>query len=391
MPHWQNWSGKQRSKVDSIHFARSVEDIQAVVAGLAQAQGKRLRVAGAGHSHAPLVVGADQVLDISGLAGVISTDVAHQRAKIWGGTPIYMLGRALHDQGLALRNQGDIDRQFLAGACATGTHGSGSQLQNLSASIESMTLVDGSGQRRLCSKATLGDDFDALKVGLGAFGVVTEIEMNLRSAFKLREQSDSLSGTEVLSNLEALGASGERFEFFWQPRQDAALIKTLTETLEAPDYPVGSEGERCGWNFEVLPNHRPHLHTEMEYSVAAEDGPKCFAEIRDLLLHRFTEVQWPVEYRTLAKDDSWLSNAFGRETVTISVHEDVRNDERAYYQACETIFLKYQGRPHWGKVHYAQGADFLQNYPRWLDWWRVRDDFDPAGRFLNDFLASIRP
>jgi FAD/FMN-containing dehydrogenase len=264
-------------------------------------------------------------------------------------------------------------------------------LQNLSASIESMTLVDGSGQRRLCSKATLGDDFDALKVGLGAFGVVTEIEMNLRPAFKLREQSDSLSGTEVLSNLEALGASGERFEFFWQPRQDAALIKTLTETLEAPDYPVGSEGERCGWNFEVLPNHRPHLHTEMEYSVAAEDGPKCFAEIRDLLLHRFTEVQWPVEYRTLAKDDSWLSNAFGRETVTISVHEDVRNDERAYYQACETIFLKYQGRPHWGKVHYAQGADFLQNYPRWLDWWRVRDDFDPAGRFLNDFLASIRP
>ena len=146
MPHWQNWSGKQRSTVDAIHFARSVDDIAAVVTQLSETPGKRLRVAGAGHSHAPLVVGADQVLDISGLSGVIATDAAHQRAKIWGGTPIYMLGRTLHDQGLALRNQGDIDRQFLAGACATGTHGSGSQLQNLSASIESMTLVDGAGR-----------------------------------------------------------------------------------------------------------------------------------------------------------------------------------------------------------------------------------------------------
>ena len=391
MPHWQNWSGKQRSKVDAIHFARSVDDIAAVVTQLSETPGKRLRVAGAGHSHAPLVVGADQVLDISGLSGVIATDAAHQRAKIWGGTPIYMLGRTLHDQGLALRNQGDIDRQFLAGACATGTHGSGRQLQNLSASIESMTLVDGAGQSRICSKATLGDDFEALKVGLGAFGVVTEIELNLRPAFKLREQSNALRGAEVLENLETLSASGARFEFFWQPRKDTALVKTLQETSDPPVYPIGEEGERCGWNFEVLPNHRPHLHTEMEYSVAAEDGPKCFAEIRDLLLHRFTDVQWPVEYRTLARDDGWLSNAFERETVTISVHEDVRNDERAYYQACEAVFKKYQGRPHWGKVHYGQGADFMAQYPRWLDWWRLRDTFDPAGCFLNDFLTSVRP
>ena len=100
MPHWQNWSGKQRSKVDAIHFARSIDDISAVVKRLSETPGKRLRVAGAGHSHAPLVVGADQVLDISALSGVIAADVALQRAKIWGATPIYMLGRTLHDRVL---------------------------------------------------------------------------------------------------------------------------------------------------------------------------------------------------------------------------------------------------------------------------------------------------
>ena len=236
MPHWQNWSGKQRSKVDAIHFARSIDDISAVVKRLSETPGKRLRVAGAGHSHAPLVVGADQVLDISGLSGVIAADVALSARQDMGLLPpSTCLGEHFMIRVLRFVNQGDIDRQFLAGACATGTHGSGSQLQNLSASIESMTLVDGVGQPRVCSKATLGDDFEALKVGLGAFGVVTEIELNLRPAFKLREQSNTLSGAAVLENLEALSASGARFEFFWQPRQDAALVKTLHETQDPPE------------------------------------------------------------------------------------------------------------------------------------------------------------
>jgi FAD/FMN-containing dehydrogenase len=129
----------------------------------------------------------------------------------------------------------------------------------------------------------------------------------------------------------------------------------------------------------------------MEYSVAAADGPACFAEIRDLLMNTFTEVQWPVEYRTLARDDAWLSNAYERETVSISVHQDVRVDESDYYAACESIFKAYQGRPHWGKVHYLDGENLASLYPKWRDWWRLRDHLDPRGIFLNEFLARVRP
>ena len=141
----------------------------------------------------------------------------------------------------------------------------------------------------------------------------------------------------------------------------------------------------------MLPNHRPNPHTEMEYSVPLEQGPACMRDIRDLIRSEFPDVRWPVEYRTLAADDVWLSTANGRATVTISVHEDVANDESRYYRACEEVFLQYGGRPHWGKVHYLSGDELQQAHRDWEAWWHVRDEVDPGGTFLNDLLAQWRP
>ncbi|MDH3643485.1 MAG: FAD-linked oxidoreductase, partial [Gammaproteobacteria bacterium] len=159
----------------------------------------------------------------------------------------------------------------------------------------------------------------------------------------------------------------------------------------AAEYPLANEGARTAWSFEVLPNHRPHLHTEMEYSIPAVHGQACLADIRSLIHREFPGLRWPVEYRTLAADDVWLSTAFERDTVTISVHQDINEDDEPYFRACEEIFLGYSGRPHWGKVNYLDADAMRQAHPRWLDWWRARDQVDPNGTFLNDYLAGLRP
>jgi FAD/FMN-containing dehydrogenase len=129
----------------------------------------------------------------------------------------------------------------------------------------------------------------------------------------------------------------------------------------------------------------------MEYSVPAGAGPECMAAIRDLIRRDFPDLRWPVEYRTVAADDVWLSMAFGRPTVTISVHQDIAEDEEPYFRACEEVFLTFGGRPHWGKVNYLNGDQLAGCYPHWLDWWKARDNLDPDGVFLNDYLRSIRP
>ncbi len=390
MASWNNWSGRQRSKPAALHFVRSETDAAAVVRAAVATQ-QSVRVAGAGHSHAPLVTNGGVIVDASGLAGVVSVDAAAKRAWVWSGTRIYALGRPLHDLGLALKNQGDIDRQAIAGAVATGTHGTGRALQNLSASVTGIRMVAASGEIIECSAHDDVELFNAARLSLGAFGLVTQLQLQLTDAFRLQERAWSEAFEPLMAKLDEHVAGSRHFEFFWYPHSDIANAKATDTTSEAAVYPLAAEGARRAWSYEVLSNHRPQLHTEMEYSVPAEHGPECMRAIRELIRRDFPDLKWPVEYRTLASDDVWLSTAYERTTVTISVHQDVNEDDEPYFRACEEIFDAYSGRPHWGKVNYLDGAKLAARHPRWVDWWRARDTVDPSQTFLNDYLRSVRP
>ncbi|MEX0941837.1 MAG: D-arabinono-1,4-lactone oxidase [Pseudomonadales bacterium] len=390
MVYWSNWSGRQRIKPGQLCFVRSEADAQALIRN-ACANNTRIRIAGAGHSHSELVANEGIIMDTSGLAGVIDLNTGDKTAWVWAGTKIYALGRPLHDAGLALANQGDIDRQAIGGACSTGTHGTGQGLKNLSAQVTGARVILASGEIVDCDLQKEPHTFEVARLSLGALGLITRLKLQLRESYKLKELGFNATYADIRERIGELTDENERFEFFWYPQSDEATVKVINETTDAPTYPLSAEGARVAYNYEVLPNHRPHLHTEMEYSIPAEDGPECFAAIRGLLRHQFPDVMWPVEYRTVAADDVWLSMAYERPTVTISVHQDVKQDETEYYRACESIFLDYGGRPHWGKVNYL-GADALARaYPRWQDWWKVRDGLDPTGMFLNDYLAALSP
>jgi FAD/FMN-containing dehydrogenase len=390
MVSWSNWSGRQQSKPAALHFVRSEADVAAVVREAARA-GRTIRVAGAGHSHAPLVVNDGLIVDTSGLAGVVSADPATRRAWVWAGTRIYALGVPLHDLGLALANQGDIDRQAIAGAIATGTHGTGKTLKNLSAAVTAIRLITADGGLVECSPEANAELFRAARVNLGAFGVVTQLELQLVDAYRLQERGWSEPFDAVMDTLEASIDASRHFEFFWYPHTDVAVAKAIDATDADAAYPLAEEGSRRAWSYEVLPNHRPLLHTEMEYSVRAEDGAACMREIRGLIRRDFAGLKWPVEYRTLAADDVWLSTAYERPTVTISVHQDINEDDAPYFRACEEVFKAFAGRPHWGKVNYLSGTELAARHPRWHDWWRARDAVDPQQIFLNAYLRGLRP
>jgi FAD/FMN-containing dehydrogenase len=336
------------------------------------------------------------VVDVSGHTGVIETDPDAATATVWAGTPIYALGRPLHDAGLALLNQGDIDRQLIGGAVATGTHGTGVGLKNLSSAVLATTVALASGD-----VAEVGADDDpssadralwqVARHSLGAAGIVTKLVLQLRPAYRLRERGSVQTYGELAPGLADSIHGARHFEFFWYPRSDDAAVKYIDETDDDPEYPLGDEGSRVGWNYEVLPNHRTWPHTEMEYSVPQPSGPACLDAIRDLLRRDFPKMPWPVEYRSLAADDVWLSTAYERDTVTVSLHQGVEVDDEPMFRAAEEVFRSFDGRPHWGKVNYLDGDELASIHPRWDDWWAVRDRVDPDGVFLNDYLRSIRP
>ncbi|MCP5182739.1 MAG: FAD-binding protein [Pseudomonadales bacterium] len=389
MPHWNNWSGRHQARPRTLHHLHGEEDAAALAAA-ASRDGRRVRATGTGHSHAPLIPTDDVIVDTSGLAGVFSVDGATRRAWVGAGTKIHALGLPLRREGLALANQGDIDRQAISGATATGTHGTGRTLRNLSAAVTGMRIALADGRLVTASDTENTALWRAARLHLGAFGIVTALELALRDAYKLREHGWASDWPALREQLATLSSTHRHFEFFWYPGTDQAFAKVLDETDEPPAYPLADEGSRLAWSYEVFPNHRPHKHTEMEYSVPAERGPACFEAIRTLLRTDFPHVSWPVEYRTLAADDVWLSTAYERDTVTLSVHQTIDEDETDYYRACEAIFRAHDGRPHWGKMHYLSGETLAAIHPRWRDWWRQRDAVDPAGTFLNDYLQQLR-
>ena len=233
------------------------------------------------------------------------------------------------------------------------------------------------------------DLFKACQVSLGALGVMSEITLAVREPYRLEEQMWLDDLDEVLGRIDELTQATRHFEFFWQPGGTRIACKSLAETTAPVVTPLGKEGTRLSWSYEVLANERDDRHSEMEYSIPAESGPECMAAIRDLIAHDFPDLSWPVEYRTLASDDVWLSTAKGRETVTISIHQGIDVEDEPLFRACEKVFLSYAGRPHWGKVHYLGGEGLRTAHEDWDEWWRVRDSVDPEGRFLNPYLAEL--
>jgi FAD/FMN-containing dehydrogenase len=140
----------------------------------------------------------------------------------------------------------------------------------------------------------------------------------------------------------------------------------------------------------VFPSERNVKFNEIEFSMAEEHGPACFGELRALMLGRYKgAVEWPLEYRTVAPDDIYLSPANGRHTVSISAHQGAELPHQDFFRDVEAIFRAHQARPHWGKMHTHAAAELRPLYPQWDDFQRVRRQMDPRGTFLNPHLRSL--
>ena len=381
---WSNWSGRETTTPTAFVRPASEDDL----ADALRSTTGEVRAVGATHSHSAVAASSGLVVDLEDWVGVLETGDGWARLR--SGTRIHQLGAPLRAAGLALHNQGDIDRQSVAGACGTGTHGTGLGNRNFSSAVLGTRLMTADGELVETDATTDPDLWQATRLSLGAFGVATELTLSLRDAYRLHERIWLQPVDEVVADVDRLMAATRHFEFFWFPGQERAICKSLDETELAVDPMPDRPYERIGWSDRIISSDRTELHTEMEYSVPAEAGPECFAAIQRLLVDRFPDVTWPLEYRHVAADDVWLSPAKGRPTVTISVHRAHGLPDEPYYRAAEEIFLGFGGRPHWGKVHFCDGPMLREMHEDWDRWWAARDRVDPAGRFVTSSLAALR-
>ena len=385
---WQNWSGSVVCRPVSLAAPTTEAQVCALVARAAR-DGHTVRVAGTGHSFVPLCASDGLLLSLDGLQGVVAADPAAGLATVWAGSKIWQLGPLLRARGLAMANMGDIDRQAIAGAVSTGTHGTGRGLGSISTQVAGLRLVTGEGALLDLTAAREPELLDCARVALGSFGVLTQITLRVLRAYRLHEREWEEPFDECMARIDVLVAATRHFEYFWRPDTDRCEMKAIHPTEAAPESVAGQEGERIGWSDEILPSERNNKFNETEFALPAAAGPECIREIRALMQTRYPEVQWPLEYRTLAADEIPLSPAQGRATVTISVHEAADRPYQRFFADVEAVFRNHRGRPHWGKHHTHRAAELRALYPQWERFAKARRAVDPAGRFLNDYLRGV--
>ena len=416
---WRNWSGSQSSRPAAWLQPQDEADLARLVG---RTQGE-IRVTGAGHSFTPLCATTGTLVSIDRLQGIASHDARTQQADIWAGTRLHDLGEPLWACGQSLINQGDIDQQSLAGACGTGTHGTGRTLQSLSAQVRGVRLVTPAGDIIAADAQHDSEVWRAVSVSLGALGIVSQIRMQNRARYSLSIREFSMPRAEALGRLAQLARDNRHAESFIFFESERAIVKLINETDAAPtarpwfELPesavlnltsrlahglpglsgpmqklltsLHSEVKRTDQAWRIFPSAREARFNEMEYEIPAERGPECAQEIIDTVRRSGLRTLFPLEYRFVAADDVWLSPCFGRDNVAISVHQHVCTDYRPLFNLVEPIFWKYGGRPHWGKLHTLDARRLAELYPHWDDYRRVRERLDPQGRMLNDHLRRL--
>ena len=410
--------------------ASAAEVADAVV--VARGHGLRVKMIGSLHSFTDIAMTDGMLLRPDELVGIQAVDRDAMTVTALAGTPLHVLNERLATLGLALHNMGDVDRQTVAGAIATGTHGTGGRWASLSAQVAGLEVVTATGSlvgARPDGTAEEAELHHAARVGLGALGVVTAVTFHVEPAFTLEAVEQPMRWSEVVDRFDELATGNHHFEAYWFPHTDRMLTKQDNRTLDdatplsrvraylddellsntvfgalnrvgdlAPRTIPGinrlssralSARTYADASHRVFTSPRRVVFREMEYAVPRAVGMQALAEVRELVERSGWRISFPVEIRHAPADDIWLSTAHERDSVYLAFHVNARTDHTAYFTAVEKVLVGYGGRPHWGKLHTRTAADLAESYPCFEQFRRLRDRVDPERVFGNRYLERV--
>jgi L-gulonolactone oxidase len=422
---FRSWSGVHASAPTRWHLPETEEQVAAAVR-----DAHRLRVVGAGHSFSPVAVPEGAALSLDRLRGWVALDRDAGTVTCPAGMRLRDLSAALASQGWTLPIVGSIQAQAVAGAVATGTHGSSLVHGNLSSLLTAARLVDGTGEVHALDATD--PRFEGLRVHLGALGVLTQVTLRAEPAFRLRQQVEHVPVHEVAGQLAQVARSAEYVKVWWLPHAPTAQVVRYTRTTEPATrrpssatlrtfdekvlhrwlFPVmiRVQHRRPGWvpginarlsrsylgpavqvgaSSLVLNTPMPVVHRETEAAVPLERAGEAFARTVALVERERLAANFPLEARFVPGDRAWLSPAYGGDTCQLGAYTTDGPHRARFFAGFWEQLRPLGARPHWGKELDHDATELAALYPE-LDRFRaLRDVLDPQRVFDNAFLRQV--
>jgi xylitol oxidase len=377
-------------------------------------RGGPVRALGTRHSFTDLADTSGRLVSIERFPTDLVIDEDARTASFSGGVRYGDLAEQLQARGWALHNLASLPHISVAGAVATGTHGSGDRNGNLATAVAAIEFLDGTGELVRLSR---GDaDFDGAVVSLGALGVVTRVTLDIQPTFDVRQDLyNDLPWDAVTADFDAITGSAYSVSLFTTWVGDTLDIAWLKSRMDAPvppteffgarpqvedehmirDQPASNTTQQGGvagpWNDRLAhfklgftPSNGDELQSE--YLVPRANIQPALAAMRELA-PQIEPLLLVTEIRTMSADRLWLSGAFDRDTVGIHfTWKKLPTEVGNLLPDIEARLLPLGARPHWGKV-FAAGVDQLAPlYRRFDDFLALARKYDPDGVFRNNFL-----
>jgi alditol oxidase len=413
-----NWAGNVTFGAARIHRPDSITQVRQLVAGA-----DRARALGTGHSFNPIADTTGDQVSLVDLPAAFSVDADRSRVTVSAATTYGQLAPRLHQAGYALANLGSLPHISIAGACATGTHGSGDGVGNLATAVTALELVTADGDLLTLDRDRPADQptFGGAVVGLGALGVVVSLTLAIEPTYQVSQYVYDDLPTGVLDgHFDEIFGRGYSVSLFtdwlhgtfnqvWVKHRVSGAHRAEADPrwlgarlADGPRHPVpGMDPAACttqlgrpGPWHERLPHFRldftPSAGRELQSEFMV---PRTRAVEAIRAIEAISDVVAPVvqisEVRTIAADELWLSPCYRRDSV--GLHFTWIDDQAVVEPVLALVEERlepFDPRPHWGKLFTVSPA---ARYERMADFGRLRRDLDPTGKFGNDFTGAYLP
>ncbi len=424
---WESWNKNIVHTYSALSVPRTEEELAEAVR-----RADNVRVFGGKQSSADIAAGTEHLIDVTQYNAVVAVDEQARRITVQSGMQLRELMQVIESRGWTLPCLPDIDTVTIGGAVATATHGTAGGAHPIGEYMVGARLIQADGSIEAVDETS--EIMPALRTSLGTLGVLSTVTFELAPLYYLRVEEQAIPDDTWLANYRRWLEEYEFVRIIWLPHTGYGWV-VLGERIDA-DEPVEERSapryvrhrrEMSKFlykrtvrfpRFTRLANRllrklffshrivkkgtlygatvtksRGSTLELAEWTVAMERFEDLFSELRSALESSENDA-WahiPMDIRFLRGDESWLSTAYGRDTVTVGcvTRNPEHADEYRAFDLVEDLFLSYEGRPHWAKRFRAKAPELAPLYPRWDDFRALRRRMDPRGKFLNGYLKQL--
>ncbi len=411
-----NWAGNLEYGTEKLFSAESTAQVTDFVK-----ERPKLKVLGTRHCFNAIADSHDGFLSVSSLNKIVSLDRTARAVTVEAGARYGQVAPSLDEQGFALHNLASLPHISIAGACSTGTHGSGVKNGNLSTAVSGLEFVTAAGETAKLTREKDGETFRGVVVGLGALGVITRVTLDLQPTYKMRQYVyEDLPLDQMKDHFDSIESNAYSVSLFtdWQKKRlnEVWLKKRVEEgkSSEAPEEFFGAKlakknlhpiaelsAENCteqmgvpGPWYERLPHFRmgftPSAGKELqsEYFVPREHAVDAILAV-ERMRDQISPHLMISEIRAIAADELWMSPCYKR--ANVAIHFTWKPDWPAVQTVLPVIERElgpFHPRPHWGKLFTMSPKQLRSSYDKLPEFVDLCKRYDPRGKFRNAFLNT---